>query len=888
MIHFTISVLLLCVVGGRSFRLDASLIDKFKSLKAVRQDAHEIAGESEHEPHNYYGDVSHSAASGPMLNDTANVLQQELANGLRKDFNFLRDALTVFSGPDGFVREGIVFCNPNSLTDSVLTSGGVVTVPSGYHSRTVSSTPNDGFGDLLSASQEKLLCGTKNCEEGSFVNILSNRIRSLGYHSTHEDICSASVPIALSSEVVPQARTCNLQRNLNERKVRACKKEAYDVERDFFQMNEKCYQVNDQTECELIVDSLDEKMCTFDIYEKLCHVSYDYIKSNMSVLCPKDKTVEDIASESSDIKNEIRRAMAYSVKTHGPVITTDKMYVTGVTDGHGCRSLRQYVAAINGMAQINAFRDTGIIEAENYWQESIREVRSYIDAYADVLKDFYDMSTQIFPLIEFEDVQECEVGDVEINKYNLGVEIAPLCDDTHFDSRTVMNRMSFEAQSLIRSKCFCRMGQLSSDNGREKARCSTGTPVYDDNVQYASDDQSDTDYDDDDYDEPTVTSCMSTCSSGDLNATGDGCVLVDATFTLGVFVTEETNVVDAAELYEADDIYLMYNDAKLRSKCNDIKSLESHYHYCISSFTESRHWQNVLSDLEPNLAQIKHYRSSIDPQDIIDQIRSTMPLVSDEYNPSCGRLVSASIEDDLHSNKGGNCVPFDKFNEVLYRLEYETSKMKSGKIRGSSFTKFQDGLCKIENKLENTHFTFRQMAYQWDHAMRKSHAARVRSKPVLKNEVSVWENYKTEQKHDAINVNDRLYWSDQKTIPMCFVDWVHEITGDGTVYDAAGTVYDDPYSLFGREIEEAIFNTQVARQTKLETKTEHELLWAALEEELTSIDNNRLNYQLARGIAKHFMRIYTTDSGDKAVDGSDLHAEDAASELPVSDATGSS
>ena len=64
--NYTISILLLCVVNifARSFRLDASLID-LKSLKAVRQDAHEIAGESQNEPHDYYGDVSHSAAAGP-------------------------------------------------------------------------------------------------------------------------------------------------------------------------------------------------------------------------------------------------------------------------------------------------------------------------------------------------------------------------------------------------------------------------------------------------------------------------------------------------------------------------------------------------------------------------------------------------------------------------------------------------------------------------------------------------------------------------------------------------------------------------------------------------------------------------------------------------------
>jgi hypothetical protein len=121
---------------------------------------------------------------------------------------------------------------------------------------------------------------------------------------------------------------------------------------------------------------------------------------------------------------------------------------------------------------------------------------------------------------------------------------------------------------------------------------------------------------------------------------------------------------------------------------------------------------------------------------------------------------------------------------------------------------------------------------------------------------------------------------------MCFVDWAHEITGDSTVYDAAGTTYDDPYSLFIREIEEAAYNVQVAKQTKLNTRIDHELLWSALEEELTSTEDSRLNYQISLQLAKHFMRIVTTDSQDSDVDkGTDEGAANADTENPT-DATG--
>ncbi len=778
-------------------------------LLEIKQDPHEIAGEPSHISHTHYGDVAHSSAGGSSVEDTANVLQQELANGLRKDFSFLREALSVFSDQDGFVREGIIFCNPNSLSSDALEP--VVTVPTGYHNSTSSSTPNDGFGDLLSTVQEKELCGIRNCEEGSFVNILSNRIRSLGYQTTHQDICSASVSSALASTIVPQSRTCDLTRNDEERKVRACTKDAYNNEQDFFQLNEKCYQVNEKTQCLLIKDSSGILMCAFDTREKLCHVSYDYMSNNLSSVCPEDKASENVGLEEIGVKNEVRRAIAYSVKTHGPVKTTDKVYVTGVTDGQGCRSLRQYIAAINGMTQINAFRDTGIIEAEAYWEQTIRETQSYVESYADILNDFYDTSTEIFPLIEFDEVDECPVGNVEINSFNLGLEIAPLCDNMNYDSRTVMNQMSFEAQTIVRSECFCRMGQLSSGNGR---------------------------------------------------------------------LTGETNAIDAGEIYEADDIYLIYDPLQLLSKCKDIKSLESVYHYCRSSYTETRRWKNILTDLEPNVNQIKH-RGSVQSQDLIEHMRNTMPLVSSGYHPSCGRLITSSNGTHLHSNKGGNCVPFRGFHEMLYRLEYETSAFGSGKIRGNSFTKFEDGLCKIENKLQNTYFTFRQMVYQWDHNMKKSTVSTITTQPVLNNDVSEWQNYKLEQKHDANNVQDRLYWRDSGE-PMCFIDWVHEITIGSTVYDAAGTTYNEPYSLFMREIEEAAFNVQVAKQSKLDTKIDHELLWSALEEELTSTEHSRINYEISKELAKHFMRIVTTDAMDPDVDsGTDEGAENSKTESPT-------
>merc|ERR1712195_266514 len=94
----------------------------------------------------------------------------------------------------------------------------------------------------------------------------------------------------------------------------------------------------------------------------------------------------------------------------GAVETTDAVYVTGSPADQGCKSLRDFVVALNGAAQIAAFRDTNILEAEAHWNDVISHARSYIKSYAGIINDFYDKSTQIFPLIEFEDVESCPVG----------------------------------------------------------------------------------------------------------------------------------------------------------------------------------------------------------------------------------------------------------------------------------------------------------------------------------------------------------------------------------------------------------------------------------------------------------------------------------------------
>lgn len=166
--------------------------------------------------------------------------------------------------------------------------------------------------------------------------------------------------------------------------------------------------------------------------------------------------------------NEIRRETSYQEKL-GQYIT-DRVFVTGVQAASGsqiynkqnpnnCKSLRQYVAALNGNAQINAFRDEGIVEAENVWLELIRHSTAELRAKSALLLDFYDLSTKMFPLIEFEDVlDECPIGNVKWSVDYNGTENAPLCTMAKYGTEKTLWEEDEHEQELLRSNCFCRSG----------------------------------------------------------------------------------------------------------------------------------------------------------------------------------------------------------------------------------------------------------------------------------------------------------------------------------------------------------------------------------------------------------------------------------------------
>ena len=803
--HFLILAFACLFLQSEARLFGGSLSKWLGNDPSPQQDATDIAGGTQFSAPTAAGDTPHSRAGGPEVEKTADVIQTEISNGLRKDFQFIRDSMTAFADGDGFVREGLVFCGGPT----------VIAPPDGtdYHEDTGLLNIVDGYGNIIASTADKEACGASDCDEGSFVSLLANRIRALGYHVTHSDICIARAETALPASIVPTARTCKLQNNDLVRKSYECTKSDYEAGNDFFQINQKCYEGKDASACAAIKDNTTQ-MCTFDAIEKLCQAKNDYVKDKCNEGNAEEKSGESIGADGDEV-NAVRRVISYSIRNPGEVPLTDKTYVTGVVANNGnndCKSLRQYVAALNGMAQINAFRDRNIQEADDNWAETIKEARTFVASYAEILDNFYDKSLLIFPPIEFEEFQDCPAGDVRQSAKDDGTKAAPLCDNTDYSTISTFNEMTANSQALLRSQCFCRKGSLP----------------------------------------------------------------------------QATKVADI-DKYEADDFYLSMTDKGGRSNCTEFEKLPSVYQFCENGNMESQRWRNALEALEPHESSIKVFGTTAQQNErrakIYNNLLKTLPLVSSKYKPNCGRLVSSDADEMMYSNKGGNCLPFPGMGELLYRLEFETSKAEIGSTRGAGGVggatagTFGTRFCQVSDRLANTLFSFRQIAYLWDHARFAGAEDTSVSVPTASALLTDFSNDDNTQTSTAGALTDQLFsHGDAK---MCNIDWTEELTGQHTRKDSAGSSYDNPYLLFDREIEEAIFNAGVAVQAKRQNAADNENLWSALEAELTSVDTVRLNADIAYEAAEHFMRIVTTDSDDKAVDATDADgAVDAGTERP--------
>lgn len=824
----------------------ASALKSTSALKSAS--ASDIAGETKHEEPGYQGDIKHASTSEDTVLATAKIIEQQLAIGLRTNFVYIKNALTQFADEDGVVRMGVVFCNAkNEDDDSSIPYSNITAKSQDYYEFTENLVPGDGFGvndpanvsvtgKLGVKTRDYAQCGRSECEEGSFVTLLANRIRSLGYHITHSDVCDAR-----NADGYKDVPTCALAAmnatDTDNYKSYQCNKDQVPLGQDFYQVKKRCFLAADG-KCAEELDAKNQSLCTevTENGEKIC------IPGNMTAIADKctihtadDLYIENQLTTSTEpVKNAIRRRIQYGSQA-ATVKSTDVAYVTGSPGDVGCKSLREFVTAINGAAQVVAFRDSNTLEAESHWEEIIHHVSSYIKSYAAVLKDFYDKSVQIFPLIEFEDIESCPVGTVEHLESELGDETTPLCDTARDTTLKKQRQLDLESQILNRGRCFCRQGSLLGDDDSEYER----DEIY---LMTVAPDVADCDKLR--HDKLNFPSYYQYCMGGAYD---------DRTW--------KKTLLDLLPMKHA---LKTFGSASKRAA------------------TQDKIFKKVSATL-PADWDASAEKVSLNKKPDCGRLITT----------------NTQTNTSLSSNKGGNCVPFRGLHEILFRLEFETSQDQQGTqngCEGKNFTqeqncKFEQVVCKTSDALENTLFSFNQIGYEWDHPMFKTKDSDYQEEPKQTDRLSVWENGFNnaseigsakkggEQRQNSFSEGrDKLFRrasDDNLDKQACNINWGLQLTGDVVRVDAAGSEYEDPYDFFERETAEAIVNVEIAEAAKEKAVSQYETLWTQIAAELTTFTADRdaagksLSEDIAFEVAEHFMRITTTDQTDPHVDSSD-------------------
>jgi hypothetical protein len=245
----------------------------------------------------------------------------------------------------------------------------------------------------------------------------------------------------------------------------------------------------------------------------------------------------------------------------------------------------------------------------------------------------------------------------------------------------------------------------------------------------------------------------------------------------------------------------------------------------------------------------------------------TLPLALDT---SCGRIVNAdseSVNDPLkvkRSNRGGNCPPFAKMQDILYMLEFETGERSMGSYEDGDNTKdettmFKDLYCSEGTFSENS-FSFRQLAYKWDGAARIGE-----NTPKYEDPVKYWcYNHSLSNDQESPRYTDRFLINGIASVgggpaEFCHPHWIYQIGGDVGRVDAYGVIFEDPYILLREEIQEAVFNTKLAQAAKTQVREQNALIWGYIEEQLTTNIPGTVVDHLGAAAGKHYMRIWVDE-----------------------------
>lgn len=312
----------------------------------------------------------------------------------------------------------------------------------------------------------------------------------------------------------------------------------------------------------------------------------------------------------------------------------------------------------------------------------------------------------------------------------------------------------------------------------------------------------------------------------------------------------------------------------------------SAYTYCkkMQTWGDQPAWTATLTSLLPpaTKSRIKIYEYSgasdlaAQREDFVANVEKTLPS---ELETSCGRIVNADnrTQDDvskvMRSNRGGNCFPFSKLHEILYRLEFETGSRDMGDyVRGSNAEandgtldppmKMKDMYC-ADGTFSGNAFSFRQLSYKWDSAAKKGE-----NTPVQETPVGNWfdtHSFATDAEFENARYTKRFIEGGVSAVgdaPFCHPHWIYQIGGDVGRTDAYGEIFEDPYILLREEVQEAVFNTKLAQAAKTSVREDNGVIWRYIEDQLTQNIPGTVVDHLGAAAGTHYMKIWVDDHSD--------------------------
>lgn len=305
-----------------------------------------------------------------------------------------------------------------------------------------------------------------------------------------------------------------------------------------------------------------------------------------------------------------------------------------------------------------------------------------------------------------------------------------------------------------------------------------------------------------------------------------------------------------------DDFYLATTLSTGKAYCdaNFKEKLPSVYSFCMAhkELGEVNEWKAALDEL---LFSPNDIPTNLDTwfEGASAEIKKNFEDSLKDQGTKCGRVSSADPTSVKFSNKGGNCVPINGVQDIVYRLEFEYFNADAAVDRKGSGNTYADHMC-VANPGGDQVLSFRQLAYQWQ---------RVYTSNSTGGTIGLY-HAEEDINYDTIETNDQKsqFYNDDgqdNYFDFCAVDFA-QLLGGGKAYTEAGVKVADPLNYLNRVNGEASYNADLITNELARVHRDREVTWNLLNSQLTQSDNNEIVNQIGEKAAEHFMAILGHDS----------------------------